>query len=142
MTSSEADAILGPLVEDLPPEEAARVLAQLAHRAAARLHTLSRGQAAARKDQADWAQWAQVQNAARALILQASTCRDLASRLARDSDSGSAGKSGGGTASDAGTASEAGTERRSGDASESGNQGKSGTERDAGGGGAGRSREP
>jgi hypothetical protein len=81
MTSSDADAVLGPLVDGLPPDEAAQVLAQLVHRAAARLHTLSRSQAAARKDQPDWPQWAQLQNAARALILHASTCRDLAARL-------------------------------------------------------------
>jgi len=81
MTPSDADAILGPVVDDLPPEAAAQALAQLVNRASARLHVLSRNQAAARKDQADWPQWAQLQNAARALILQASTCRDLASRL-------------------------------------------------------------
>jgi hypothetical protein len=88
MSSTDPEAVLAPLVDDLAPEEAARVLAQLVNRAAARLHALSRGQAAARKEQADWAQWAQLQNAARALILQTSTCRDLANRLARGTNAG------------------------------------------------------
>ena len=79
---SAADAMLEPLLEGLSPEDAASVLAQLIHRATVRLHTLSRTQAAARKDQADWPRWAQLQNAARALVLHASTCRDLAARLA------------------------------------------------------------
>jgi hypothetical protein len=81
VTPRDPDAVLAPLLEGLPPEEAARTLAQLSNRAAARLHTLSRGEAAARKDQPDWPQWAQLQNAARALVLHASTCRDLAGRL-------------------------------------------------------------
>jgi outer membrane biosynthesis protein TonB len=76
------DALLEPLLAGLPPEEAAHALAQLINRASARLHALSRAEASARKEQPDWPQWAQLQNAARALVLQASTCRDLASRLA------------------------------------------------------------
>lgn len=77
-----ADALLEALLEGQAPDEAAHVLAQLINRAAARLHTLSRAEATARKEQPDWPQWAQLQNAARALVLHASTCRDLASRLA------------------------------------------------------------
>jgi len=77
-----ADAVLETLLEGLAPEEAGQALAQLINRAAARLHSLSRAEATARKEQPDWPQWAQLQNAARALVLQASTCRDLASRLA------------------------------------------------------------
>jgi len=41
-----------------------------------------RAEAGARKDQPDWPLWAQLQNASRSLVLQASTCRDLAARLA------------------------------------------------------------
>jgi len=81
MSASDPDAVLGPLVDGLAPEQAAQALAQLINRAAARLHTLARAEAAARKDQQDWPPWAQLQNAARALVLQASTCRDLATRL-------------------------------------------------------------
>jgi hypothetical protein len=75
------DAVLDALLLGLGPEAAARALAQVANRASARLHTLSRAEAAAHKDQPAWPQWAQLQNAARALVLQASTCRDLAARL-------------------------------------------------------------
>jgi hypothetical protein len=45
------------------------------------LHTLARTEAARRKDTPGWPAWAQLQNAARSLVLQASTCRDLARRL-------------------------------------------------------------
>jgi hypothetical protein len=73
--------VVASLLDGLPPEDAARALAQLVNRAAARLHTLSRAEAAARKDQPSWPQWAQLQNAARALVLHASTARELAARL-------------------------------------------------------------
>ena len=78
---SEADATLAQLTDGLGPTEAAMVLAVLANRTAARLHTLSRHEAAERKEQPDWPAWAQLQNAARTMVLQASTCRDLAARL-------------------------------------------------------------
>jgi hypothetical protein len=78
---AEADVVLGQLTAGLAPAEAATVLAILANRTAARLHTLSRHEAAERKDQPDWPAWAQLQNATRNLVLQASTCRDLAQRL-------------------------------------------------------------
>jgi hypothetical protein len=79
--ASGPDASIDALVEGLPPGAAAVALAGLLNRAAARLHTLARAQAAARKDQPDWPAWAQLQNASRALVLQASTSRDLAARL-------------------------------------------------------------
>jgi hypothetical protein len=78
----EADELLGGLADSLEAEEAALALAVLISRAVTRLHNLSRGQASARKDQPEWPAWAQLQNAARSLVLQASTCRDLAARLA------------------------------------------------------------
>ena len=78
---SEADAFLQSFTAGLEASEAARALALLAHRTAVRLHGLTRTEAAARKDQPDWPAWAQVQNASRTLVLQASTCRDLAVRL-------------------------------------------------------------
>ncbi len=77
----DADAAIDRLVDGLGPNEAAVVLVALANRAAARLHALARSESAARKDGPDWPAWAQLQNAARALVLQASTCRDLAARL-------------------------------------------------------------
>jgi hypothetical protein len=79
---AEADGLLGGMVDGLGGEEAALALAVLASRAVTRLHNLSRGEASARKGQTDWPLWAQVQNASRSLVLQASTCRDLAARLA------------------------------------------------------------
>jgi hypothetical protein len=75
------DNLIDALVADVAPEAAAAALAALINRAAARLHTLSRGQASAHKDAPEWPAWAQLQNASRALVLQASTCRDLAARL-------------------------------------------------------------
>jgi len=78
---AEADAAIGQLITGLAPAEVANALAVLANRTAARLHALSRKEAAERKDQPDWPAWAQLQNAARTMVLQASTCRDLAARL-------------------------------------------------------------
>jgi hypothetical protein len=79
---SEADAVLQSFTEGLDATEAALALAVLANRTVARLHAGSRAGAAAHKDQPDWPVWAQLQNASRSLVLQASTCRDLALRLA------------------------------------------------------------
>jgi hypothetical protein len=79
--SSGPDALIDALLEGLGPEDSARALATLVTRAVARLHGLSRAEATARKDQPDWPVWAQLQNASRSLVLQASTCRDLAARL-------------------------------------------------------------
>ena len=78
---SKADALIGGLVDELGPEETAVALAVLISRAAARLHTVTRAEAGGRKEQPDWPLWAQLQNASRSLVLQASTCRDLALRL-------------------------------------------------------------
>jgi len=78
---AEADAVLTRLADGLSPEDAALALAVLANRTAGRLHTLSRAAAAERKDQPEWPAWAQLQNATRTMVLQASTCRDLAARL-------------------------------------------------------------
>jgi hypothetical protein len=78
----EADELVGGLADPLQAEEAALALAVLINRAVARLHGLSRTEASARKDQPEWPVWAQLQNASRSLVLQASTCRDLAARLA------------------------------------------------------------
>jgi hypothetical protein len=77
----EADAVLARLTEGLATEETALALAVLTNRVVARLHQLARAEAAGRKDQPDWPVWAQLQNASRTLVLQASTCRDLATRL-------------------------------------------------------------
>jgi hypothetical protein len=77
----DVDTLIDGFVEGLSPEATALALATLVHRGVTRLHTLSRAQASVRKDQPDWPGWAQLQNASRALVLQASTCRDLAAKL-------------------------------------------------------------
>ena len=79
---SEADGHLADATAGLTPEEEALSLAVLLNRAATRLHNLARAESAERKGQPDWAVWAQLQNAARQAVLQASTSRDLAARLA------------------------------------------------------------
>src|SRR5207302_8664797 len=79
--AAQADAALESLLAERAGPDAAEVLATLLNRAATRLHNLARAEAAARKDQPDWPQWAQLQNASRSLVLQASTVRDLAKRL-------------------------------------------------------------
>jgi hypothetical protein len=78
---AQVDTFLAGLIDGLAPEEAARLLAIVASRTATRLHNLTRGQATALRGQPDWPAWAQLQNAARNVVLQASTCRDLARRL-------------------------------------------------------------
>ena len=77
-----ADRVLSELVADLEPVEASLALSVLLGRAATRLHNLARAEATARKGGPDWPAWAGLQNATRTLVLQASTCRDLAARLA------------------------------------------------------------
>ena len=84
--TNEIDNFIEELLRDVPAEAAAAALAGLANRVAARLHTLSRAQAAAHKDQPAWPAWAQLQNASRALVLHSSTCRDLAARLPRSEE--------------------------------------------------------
>jgi hypothetical protein len=79
---ARADRVLADLADGLAAEEAALALAVLANRTVARLHALTRAEATARKEQPSWPTWAQLQNASRNLVLQASTCRDLAARLA------------------------------------------------------------
>ena len=76
-----ADQMLDGLLAERAAEDAALALAVLVNRAVTRLHNLARAEAAARKEQPDWPAWAQLQNASRSLVLQASTCRDLAARL-------------------------------------------------------------
>jgi hypothetical protein len=79
--TSTPDNLIDALLDGLGPEASAVALAGLINRAAGRLHTLGRAEASARKDQPEWPAWAQLQNASRALVLQSSTCRDLAARL-------------------------------------------------------------
>ena len=83
---TQVDAQLNALLEGLTPTEAAMRLAVLRNRGAARLHQLARAEATARKGEPTWPAWAQLQNTARTLVLQSSTCRDLAARLQTQPD--------------------------------------------------------
>ena len=78
---AEADAYLDRATVELPPEEVALVLTVLANRVATRLHNLAHGESTARKGAPEGPDWAALQTAARNLVLQASTARDLAARL-------------------------------------------------------------
>ena len=82
MSPEEADALIAQLTEGQAPEDAVQALAVLLSRAGTRLQLLARSYANAHREAAEWPTWAQLQNASRSLVLQASTCRDLAARLA------------------------------------------------------------
>ncbi len=67
---------------DLPPEQAAYVLAAIANRATAALHKLAREGAEGRKGQPDWGRWARLQNASRDAVLRTATSREIAGDIA------------------------------------------------------------
>ncbi len=75
------DALIRDLATGLAPAEETYLLAVLANRAASELHRVARAEASARKGADDWGNWAALQNAARTLVLQSSTCRDYAARV-------------------------------------------------------------
>lgn len=77
-----ADAAVAQLTADLAPEEAALMLALVLRRGATQLHSLARQRAGALRGEPAWPTWAALQNAARSSVLQSSTCRDLAAKLA------------------------------------------------------------
>ena len=79
---AEADRLIKALQAELGTEAAAYAVAVLANRAAAELHRLAKGEATARKGTPEWGTWAALQNAARKLVLDSSTARDGAARLA------------------------------------------------------------
>ena len=79
---ADADRLIKELADGLGPEEAVYTVAVIANRAAAEMHRLARAEATARKGTPEWGSWAAFQNAARNLVLQSSTARDLAAKLA------------------------------------------------------------
>ena len=79
---AEADRLIKAFTAGLGPAEAVYAVAVIANRAAAELHRLARAEATARKGTPEWGNWAAFQNAARNLVLQSSTARDLTARLA------------------------------------------------------------
>ncbi len=78
----QADRLIKDFAAALGPAETAYAVAVLANRAAAELHRLGRAEAVARKGAPEWGSWASLQNAARAMVLQSSTARDLAAGVA------------------------------------------------------------
>ena len=76
------DALIRDLQHGLDVDQAVYVVAVLANRSAAELHRLAKGEATARKGTPEWGTWAALQNSARKLVLDSSTARDGAARLA------------------------------------------------------------
>ena len=68
--------------KDMPPEQAAYVLAAVANRAAAALHKLARDASEGRRGQPDWGRWARLQNASRDAVLRTATSREIAGEIA------------------------------------------------------------
>ena len=79
---AEADRLIKSLEAELGAEAAVYAVAVLANRAAAELHRLAKGEATSRKGTPEWGTWAALQNSARKLVLDSSTARDGAARLA------------------------------------------------------------
>ena len=79
---AEVDRLIKGLQAELDTEAAVYAVAVLANRAAAELHRLTKGEATARKGTLEWGTWAALQNSARKLVLDSSTARDGAARLA------------------------------------------------------------
>lgn len=78
---AEVEAAIAAAAE-LPPGQAAFVLAAVANRAATALHKLARDTADARKGQADWGRWARLQNASRDAVLRTASSRQIAGEIA------------------------------------------------------------
>lgn len=76
------DSLIRDLTRSLDPEQAVYVVSVLASRSAAELHRLAKAQATATKGEPAWGSWASLQNAARRLVLDATSARDGAAKLA------------------------------------------------------------
>lgn len=72
-----------------PPERAVIDLTTLANRAIIDLHNVARSEAAKRKGEADWGQWARLANAARGAVLQVAAVRDALKGIKLDPPSSS-----------------------------------------------------
>jgi hypothetical protein len=78
---ARVDRLIAELLADQSETEALYVAAVLVNRAAAELHKRARAGANARRGDESWGTWAGLQNAARNVVLQSSTCRDSAATL-------------------------------------------------------------
>lgn len=79
---ARVDALIRELQRGLDADQAVYMVALLANRSAAELHRLAKVQATATKGEPSWGSWASLQNAARRLVLDATSARDGAARLA------------------------------------------------------------
>ncbi len=79
---ARVDAVIRELQQGLDAEQAVYMVAVLANRSAAELHRLAKAQATATKGEPTWGSWASLQNAARRLVLDATSARDGAAKLA------------------------------------------------------------
>ena len=78
---ARADQVLADLLADLSPDEALYAAAVLLNRSATELHKRARAGANERRGGEAWGRWAGLQNLARNLVLQSSTCRDNAAAV-------------------------------------------------------------
>lgn len=79
---ARVDGLIRELQQGLDEEQAVYMVALLANRSAAELHRLAKAQATATKGEPAWGSWASLQNAARRLVLDATSARDGAAKLA------------------------------------------------------------
>jgi len=79
---ARVDTLIRELELGLDIDQSVYMIALLANRSAAELHRLAKAQATATKGAPDWGTWASLQNAARKLVLDATSARDGAAKLA------------------------------------------------------------
>src|SRR5688572_23597096 len=79
---ARVDSLIRDVQQGLDADQAVYMVALLANRAAAELHRLAKSQATATKGKPAWGNWASLQNAARRLVLDATSARDGAAKLA------------------------------------------------------------
>jgi hypothetical protein len=79
---ARVDGLIRELQTGLAEEQGVYMVALLGNRAAAELHRLAKAQATATKGEAAWGSWASLQNAARRLVLDATSAREVAAKLA------------------------------------------------------------
>jgi hypothetical protein len=79
---ARVDGLIRELQAGLAGEQSVYMVALLANRAAAELHRLAKLQATATKGEPSWGSWASLQNAARRLVLDATSAREVAAKLA------------------------------------------------------------
>ena len=79
---ARVDTLIRELQHGLDVDQAVYMIAVLANRSSAELHRLAKAQATATKGEPAWGSWASLQNAARRLVLDATSARDGAAKLA------------------------------------------------------------